>query len=221
MTIPLIIAIDGGSGTGKSSSAKLLAARLHCLHVNTGAHYRAVALTLDQMKISWRHVKIMAKALKDIKLGVIIEEGRAKITVNDIAYTNEELKAERVNNIVSQYSAMPPVRKALLEYQRSQVLVALNHGFRGVVMEGRDIGTNIFPETPFKYFIVVDSLAKAKRRAAEGIADDMDKRDLIDSTKGQLKEALDAIEVDNTHRTLEETVDFLYENITTRLAKLS
>jgi CMP/dCMP kinase len=218
---PTIIAIDGGSGAGKSSSARALAARLNFLYVDTGAHYRAITYRFQQAQIPYTDIPAITHQLAHWSIDEEVESNAAIMTINRERIDDAFLRSAQVNSEVSYYAAIPVVRHYLLHFQRSQAEVALMHKLAGVVMEGRDIGLNIFPETPFKYFFVADPAVKAARRAKEGALDITDKRDQIDSTRGQMHKASDATTVDTTHMSLPEVIDWLYKDVSTRMATLA
>lgn len=213
------MAIDGGSGSGKSSSARSLAAKLDCLHVDTGTHYRALTHLLQEKKIPYTDVERIEKELAGWELGTDVHSTHATIRVNRKKIEDAMLRSALVNAEVSQYSTVAPLRKFLLEYQRGHAQLALEKGFKGVVMEGRDIGLNIFPQTPYKYYLWADKKVKMARRAQQGITDVIEMRDKIDSTLGQLKKAPGAVEVDTTQRSLEETVEWIWKDITQKIAQ--
>jgi cytidylate kinase len=210
---PLIVAIDGGSGAGKSSSARGLAERLNCLYVDSGSHYRSVTLLLQQKKIPYTDTKAIEQTLAETILDEEIIGRQSFIRLNRRRYEDVQLRSAEVNAEVSYYSTVAELRRYLLHFQRAQATVAAMHGFEGLVMEGRDIGLNIFPETPYKYFLFADQKVKMARRAREGVTDVIETRDRVDSTQGQLKEAEGAIEVDTTNRTLEEVIDWLVKDV--------
>jgi cytidylate kinase len=131
----------------------------------------------------------------------------------------DEIRGPNVNDRVSHYAALPVVRAALLAYQRCQVEVAKAHGFRGLVMEGRDIGSVIFPQADFRFFLHADPIERAKRRAAEGRQDSVAERDRLDSSRknSPLVVPPGAIDIDSTHLALEQVVDKLAGFIATKL----
>jgi len=213
-----IIAIDGGSGVGKSSTARVLADRLDYMHVDTGSHYRALTYMLQHEGIIYTDTVGIKKALASWPLDTYVEGRLSQIQINHQKFDNALLKSAQINADVSYYAMLPEVRNFLLHFQRSHKDIAMLGGFKGLIMEGRDIGLNIFPKTPFKYFFTAEREVKRQRRQKEGILDVIDKRDLIDATEGQLRKAQDAKVVDTTHYSLAEVVENLYEDITRRLA---
>jgi len=189
--------------------------------VDTGTHYRAVTHLLQEKKIPYTDVEEIEKTLAKWTLDAQVHSTHSVIRVNRAKVDDIYLRSAMVNAEVSQYSAVAPVRKFLLEFQRGQAEFALANDFRGVVMEGRDIGLNIFPQTPFKYFLFADQKVKMARRARQGITDVIEMRDKIDSTQGQLKKAPGAIDVDTTHTTLDEVVEWIYADVTVKMAGMA
>lgn len=216
---PFIIAIDGTSGAGKSSTARALAARMRALYVDTGAHYRAVTMLLQRAGVPYTQPEAIEHTLAHWTLDEEIVEGASHILLNHKRFDEMQLRTEAINSDVSYYAAVSVVRKFLFHFQRSQQEVAQIEGFPGLVMEGRDIGLNIFPHTPYKYFFVADPKIRAERRAKEGLLDATDARDLVDSTQGQLRKALDAKQLDTSKSTPEEIVEWLWKDVTTKLNK--
>jgi cytidylate kinase len=125
-----------------------------------------------------------------------------------------------VNENVSHFSAIPEVRAALLDYQRGQADVAQRHGFRGLVMEGRDIGSVIFPQAEFRFFLHADPEERARRRASEGGQDSIRERDRIDSSRKTAPLACPpgAVSIDSTHLTLPQVVAAIAAPVGARLA---
>ncbi len=215
---PLIVAIDGGSGVGKSTVARLLAQKLNCLYVDSGTHYRAVTHLLQKDGVPYTNAAGIAKKLEHWVLDEIIEDGVGRILINHQAFSEGVLRAALVNAEVSYYAAVPAVRAFLLFYERSQAEVALHNDFEGVVMDGRDIALNVFPQTPYKYFLTASAEVKAQRRAADGLVDITEKRDEIDCKLGQLRRAENAVVVDTTSLSAEEVLVWLLNDIASRLA---
>jgi cytidylate kinase len=132
----------------------------------------------------------------------------------------DEIRSQQVNGNVSHYAAIPEVRHKLLGYQRDQVDVARAHGFRGLVMEGRDIGSVIFPAADFRFFLHADPAERAKRRAKEGGQDSIAERDRLDSSRkaAPLVVPIGAIDIDSTFISLEQVVEKMAGLIATKLA---
>jgi cytidylate kinase len=185
-----VIAIDGPAASGKSSAAKKLARRLGFSYVNSGAMYRA---------ITWELLRQLIDPART-------ENGESFIRINS-QIPDIQLRDIEVNQNVSPVSAIPAVRELI-----STRLHNLAEG-RNVVMEGRDIGTAVFPETPHKFYLDASPEIRRRRRAAQGQNDSIEHRDKIDSTRraAPLAIAADAHVLDTSHLTLEGVVDNLVE----------
>jgi len=205
---PIIVSIDGGAASGKSSTARALATRFGLLHVDTGAFYRQICAKLMEQKIAPHETRHIEEALAEISFTTRVEGNTAQLLI-DGRPAGDDIRSELVNARVSHYAALPSVRAALLAYQRSQPQVALEHGFRGIVMEGRDIGSVIFPDADFRFFLHADPSARAARRAAEGRVDAVAERDRLDTERkaAPLLCPPGAIDIDSTHLSLEEVVE--------------
>ena len=218
MTKKLIIAIDGPAGSGKSTSAKLVAKRLNYLYIDTGAMYRAVTLFALRNNLMGKNDEIidMAQGL-DIVLNFI--DGGTNITVNgeDIS---KEIRTFEVNSNVSEISAIEGVRKILVKKQQAMG----KNG--GVVMEGRDIGTVVFPNAEVKIFLTAGIDERAKRRAlefsekgtqipVEKVKENLKNRDFIDSNRAAspLTKSPDAIIVDTSNTTIDEQVELIIKEV--------
>jgi cytidylate kinase len=204
----VIVAIDGGAASGKSSSSKILAERFNLLHVDTGSFYRHITYELLRRNVPYSDHAAIIAALADLKFATRLN-GRSAQMLIDGQPAGDEIRGQNVNEHVSHYAAIPEVRTALLTYQRGQVDVAKQHGFRGLVMEGRDIGSIIFPNADFRFFLHADPVERAKRRAAEGRQDSVAERDRLDASRktAPLVVPLGAIDIDSTFLNLEQVVD--------------
>jgi cytidylate kinase len=214
----VIIAIDGGAASGKSSSSKILAEKFNLLHVDTGSFYRHLTAELLRRGVPADDLPALRTALPQLRLGTRLNGRSAQMLVDDQP-AGDEIRDRRVNDHVSHYAAIPEVRNALLEYQRSQAGVARAHGFRGLVMEGRDIGSVIFPQADFRFFLHADPAERAKRRAAEGRQDSVAERDRLDTSRktSPLTCPSGAIDIDSTVLTLDQVVDRMAALIAPRL----
>ena len=179
----LIVAVDGGAASGKSSLARALAARFNFLHVDTGAHYRAVTLALLRAGVSPDDPAAVASALAQLPLATEVSGRAARLSLAGKVPADADLRSEAVNTHVSRFAALPAVRRFLFDYQRSQAAIALAHGSAGLVMEGRDIGSVIFPDAPLRLFLTADPATRAQRRAAEGQTDAVAERDRLDTAR--------------------------------------
>ena len=211
----IVIAIDGNSGCGKSSTAKVLAQKLKYIYIDTGAMYRAVTLFFIKHKIDLKNDKDVEEALKqiDISFQYNIDTGKNETYLNRKNVENE-IRQMEVSNLVSPVSEISKVRRKLVEQQRR-----LGEG-RGVVMDGRDIGTVVFPNAELKIFMTADLEVRAQRRqlelkekgihvALEDVIENLKNRDAIDSSRADspLKKAEDAHIVDTSNITFDEQVE--------------
>jgi CMP/dCMP kinase len=210
----IIIALDGYSSCGKSTTAKRVAKYLNYAYIDTGAMYRAVTLYFIQNHVSVHNKKEVQAALEKIHLEFRRNEnGVNEIFLNGLNVENE-IRKLYVANHVSEVSALSEVRKQMVELQRKMGKK------KGFVMDGRDIGTVVFPEADLKIYMTADPLIRAHRRQIElydkgeiidfdDIVQNIKKRDIIDTTRedSPLKMAEDAILIDTTNMTLEEQVD--------------
>lgn len=213
-----LIAIDGGAASGKSSTSRVLADRFNLLHVDTGSFYRHLTAELLKRRVPHTDHAALVAALGGLRLSTQLN-GRSAQMLVDGQPAGDEIRGQDVNASVSHYAAIPEVRQALLNYQRGQTDVARQHGFRGLVMEGRDIGTVIFPNADFRFFLHADPVERAKRRAAEGRQDSIAERDRLDSSRKTAPLACPpgAIDIDSTHLTLDQVVEKLAALIATKL----
>jgi len=204
----LIIAIDGGAASGKSSSSKILADRFNLLHVDTGSFYRHITYELLRRSVAHTDLPGLRSALAGLQFTTRLN-GRSAQMLIDGQPAGSEIRGQNVNEHVSHYAAIPEVRHALLAYQRGQTDVAKQHDFRGLVMEGRDIGSVIFPDADFRFFLHADPAERAKRRAKEGQTDSIAERDRLDSSRkaAPLTCPIGAIDIDSTFLTLEQVVE--------------
>ena len=178
----IIVAVDGGAAAGKSSTSRALSQRFGLMHVDTGSFYRATTLKLMEVAVSHEDEAAVSDALSKITIGTSISGNTAYITV-DGRIPNASIRSQAVNEKVSKYAALPKLRTFLLDYQRSQVEVARTNGFNGLIMEGRDIGSVIFPNADLRLYLFADPAKRAQRRAQEGISDSIKKRDQMDSSR--------------------------------------
>jgi cytidylate kinase len=196
-----VIAIDGPAASGKSSVAWKLARELGFIYVNSGAIYRAITWHLLQSKIRPDDSERIAEALDPAVLTCVVRDGEARIVVGDLDPA-EHLRDDRVNESVSRVSKLPQVREIV-----SQRLRDCAEG-RDVVIEGRDIGSVVFPETPFKFYIDASPEVRLQRRAAQGERDEITIRDHDDVSRAvsPLVKAKDAHVIDTSHVTVEQVV---------------
>jgi len=208
----IVVAIDGPSGAGKSSTSKLVAQRAGWNYLDTGALYRAVAWLALREKISSAE-EILA-ALADNTIHFIADPKDPKVFVGDVDVSTE-IRSEKVTESVSAISALPEIRAELLTVQRRLI----NSAERGIVVEGRDIGTVVAPDAPLKIYLQADIAARAARRSSEiaapvaSVSESLNQRDEIDSNRAvsPLAKASDAVLIDSTELDLEETVERVWE----------
>lgn len=203
----IIVAIDGGAASGKSSTARALSERFRLMHADTGSYYRFLTHELLAQGVTPEHPPSLSKALGELPLATRVEGRNARMEIGGRT-PGPEIRGEAVNANVSKFAAVPAVRSFLLDYQRGQADVARSHGFNGLVMEGRDIGTVIFPDATFRFFLRADPEERARRRAREGQQDQIHERDRIDSSRATAPLAVPAgaIEIDSTFLSLEQVV---------------
>jgi cytidylate kinase len=214
----LIVAIDGGAASGKSSSSRTLSERFNLLHVDTGSFYRAITAEMLRLGVRAGDQAAVKSALGGIKLGTRVEGRSAQMEIGG-RVAGDEIRSREVNEHVSHFAAIPDVRTALLAYQRGQAGVARERGFRGLVMEGRDIGSVIFPDADLRFFLHADPEERARRRASEGQHDSIAERDRLDSSRKTAPLACPsgAISIDTSHVTLPDVVAQMAAMIQARL----
>jgi cytidylate kinase len=203
-----IVAVDGGAASGKSSTSRALSTRFNLLHVDTGSFYRAITHQLLTLGVDPSDLEAVETTLARVTLDTRISDRSAEMTLDGEA-PGEEIRSPVVNENVSAFAALPVVRAFLLQYQRSQVDIAKEAGFAGLIMEGRDIGSVIFPGARFRFFLKADPDARALRRAAQGQPDSIQKRDQLDSQRksAPLVCPPGAVLIDSTHLSLDQVID--------------
>ena len=207
------VAIDGPAGAGKSTIAKLVAKEKGYIYVDTGAMYRGLAIHFLKKGIDPENKEAVAKACQDAEVTIGYENGIQQIYLNGENVT-EMLRTEEVGNMASKTSAIPEVREKLLDLQRSLARE------KDVIMDGRDIGTNILPDANVKIYLTASVETRAERRYKElkekgekcdlaEISRDIRERDERDMTReiAPLKKAEDAVLVDSSDMTIKEVVD--------------
>ena len=216
----IIVAIDGGAASGKSTSSRILSERFNLLHVDTGSFYRAVTAEFLQRGLAAADLPAVAAAASSLHFGTRLLGRTAQMEIDGHVVPDTDIRSRTVNDHVSHFSAIPEVRTALLAYQRGQADVARAHGFRGLVMEGRDIGSVIFPQADFRFFLHADPAERARRRANEGQHDSIAERDRIDSSRKTAPLACPdgARSIDSTLLTLEQVVGMMAAPIAAKLA---
>ena len=198
-----VIAIDGPAASGKSSVSRRLAKRLGFAYVNSGSMYRAVTWEVLRQGVDTTSAADVADALSGSEIACGIgDDSESFIRING-RVPDEALRDSRVNLHVSLVAAVPVVRNLVSARLRALA------GDRDVVMEGRDIGSAVFPETPFKFYLDASPEIRRRRRAAEGQSDEIEARDKMDSSRkaAPLVVAGDARVLDTSHLTLDGVVD--------------
>jgi len=201
-TFHRVIAIDGPAASGKSSVARELARRLGFVYVNSGAMYRAVTWSVLERGIDPADKDQIAKFINSSHLAGKFVDGEFHVLINDIDLT-QHLHEDRVNAEVSRVSTVPEVRKLLVQRMRDY---ATKHD---LVIEGRDIGSVVFPDTPCKFYIDASPEVRAQRRAAQGHRDEIAQRDRADSSRAAspLIVAKDAEVIDSSDMSITAVVD--------------
>lgn len=209
---PIVIAIDGTSASGKSTNAKLVAKALGFVYVDTGAMYRTLAWHCLSKRIDFHDAKAVAAACRRWKAKLECVDTKVRLTV-DGYFPEKEIRTAEVSVAVSMVATVPKVREWMKKTQRECVQ------FGDLVMEGRDIGTNVFPETDYKYYLDAHLEERTKRRAAEGVNENLAARDQRDSQRAAapLMIALGAKVINNSNMTSEQTSGLLIEDIRQRL----
>ena len=177
MKQPIVIAIDGTSAGGKSPNAKLVAKALGYVYVDTGAMYRTLAWHCLQKRIDVHDARAVAAACRKWKTSLVCVEGRVRLLVGGY-FPEKEIRTPETAAAVPHVAAIPQVRKWMVKRQRECVQ------FGNLVMEGRDIGTNVFPETDFKFYLDAKLEERSRRRAADGVQENLAARDQRDSQRG-------------------------------------
>jgi cytidylate kinase len=214
----ITIAIDGYSGCGKSTTARETSRLLGYRYIDSGAMYRAVTLHFLEHHISVTNPKEVERALADIRITFQLNHKGDSETYLNGANVERQIREMRVSDYVSRVSELKAVRHALVDQQRK-----LGKS-KGICMDGRDIGTVVFPDAELKFFLTAEMVVRAIRRQRELLARDemvdlddilanLRKRDLIDSqrTESPLRRAPDAIEMDTTYLTIDEQVESVYQ----------
>ncbi|MGH8019521.1 MAG: (d)CMP kinase [Opitutaceae bacterium] len=204
----VIVAVDGGAASGKSSTSRALSQRFNLLHVDTGSFYRAITFKLIEAGVYPDSGDAIPAALERLKPGTRVDGRTARMEIAGWV-PGDEIRGAAVNENVSRFAALPLVRRFLLEYQRGQAKVARDAGFAGLVMEGRDIGSVIFPDADLRIFLEASAESRTRRRAAEGHIDQIHERDRLDTQRktSPLVCPEGAILIDSTHLTLDEVVE--------------
>ena len=211
----MIVAIDGPAASGKSTSAKLLAKELGFLYLDTGAMYRCASWAVIKDEIDLSNDRQLLNFLKIFKIDLKNTGNRSSFYVNNKDVT-DLIRKSNISQRVSEVSAVPDIRDFMVDIQRNYAKS------ENCVMEGRDIGTVVFPKAEVKFFIIASDEVRAKRRKLEleslgekkslsELIDEIRRRDDFDSNRGHspLKKAFDAIEIDTTDLSIDEQVKLM------------
>ncbi len=213
MNETVVIAIDGTSASGKSTNARLVARALGYVYVDTGAMYRTLAWHCLQKGVDVHDPKAVIGLLRKWKTKLECVDDSVRLLV-DGYYPEKEIRTAEVTAAVSHVAAIPKVREWMVKRQRECVQ------FGNLVMEGRDIGSNVFPETEFKFYLDASLDERTKRRAAEGVRENLAIRDQRDSQRAAapLMVPLGAKVINNSHLTSEQTSGLIISEVRKRLA---
>ena len=219
------IAIDGPAGAGKSTIAKLVAKELSFIYVDTGAMYRAIALYLLRKGTDKNDPGMIAADCQEADISIRYENGEQQVLLNGENVTGD-LRTEEVGNMASKTSPIPAIRAALLDLQRDMTKTS------DILMDGRDIGTNVLPNADLKIYLTASSAVRAKRRYdelkakgedcdLETIEKDIIIRDQQDMNReiAPLKQADDAVLVDSSDMTIDEVVETIKQEFYKKCGK--
>jgi cytidylate kinase len=179
------------------------------MHVDTGSHYRTLTSAILSSGEDAEEREAISKILEALKLCTQIDGRTARLGINDRVPADSDLRSPEVNAQVSKFAAIPAVRKKLFAYQRSLADLAREQQYAGLIMEGRDIGSIIFPEAAYRFYLDADEATRAARRAKEGQTDPIAARDKMDSTRqaAPLVCPKGATQINTAHHTLEEVIE--------------
>jgi cytidylate kinase len=210
----IVIAIDGTSASGKSTNAKRVARELGYIYVDTGAMYRTLAWHALQQGLDPHDAKAVAALCRKWKISLQCADHQVILRVNSY-YPEKEIRTAEVSAAVPHVAAVPAVRQWMKNKQRECLK------FGNLVMEGRDIGTHVFPETAFKFYLDASLQERSQRRAAEGVHENLAARDQRDSERAvaPLMVALGAMVINNSRLTAEETSALILREVRKKLAE--
>jgi len=214
----MIIAIDGPAGSGKSTTAKLLAKKIGFIYLDTGAMYRAVTHYFLNNSVDLTNSSEVLQLLNEMNLKIDYQNDEFTVFL-DNKNVNNHIRKQNINQFVSDVSKIGEVRQEMVEIQRNF------SNKKDIVVEGRDIGSHVFPDADYKFFIKADILVRAERRFNEmsessisipELATQLEQRDMLDSNRAisPLIKANDALVIDTTSLTIDEQVNKLYNIIT-------
>jgi len=214
----MVIAIDGTSASGKSTNARRVARALDCVYVDTGAMYRTLAWYCLQNRVDVQDAKAVAALCRKwkTKLHCVDLDGLRAVRLFVAGYFPEaEIRTAEVSAAVPHVAAVPKVREWMVQRQRECLQ------FGNLVMEGRDIGTNVFPETDFKFYLDAQLEERSRRRAADGVRENLAVRDQRDSQRAvaPLMVPLGAMVINNSQMTSDETSALILQEVRKRLGQ--
>ena len=212
MKAPVIIAIDGTSASGKSTNARLVARALGFLYVDTGAMYRTLAWYCLKHNVDVENPKAVAQACRRWKTALVVADNQVRLEV-DGHDPGQEIRSAETSAAVPHVAAVPRVREWMKRKQQECIR------FGSLVMEGRDIGSNVFPETDFKFFLDANLEERVRRRQADGVMENLAARDQRDSQRAAapLMVPLGAMVINNSGQTPEQTSSVIIAEIRRRL----
>jgi cytidylate kinase len=212
----IVIALDGPSASGKGTCGRYLAGKLGFRHVDTGAMYRTFTWYCLQSGIDLSHPARVLDFLRQWPAELEVSSDEVRLAVNGKVASPEILRSDDVANTVAKLSPIAGVRVWMVRTQRDCLR------FGNLVMDGRDIGTHVFPETPFKFFLTASDEVRARRRKAEGSAENTAERDRRDSTRkvAPLEPARDAVVIDNSHESAAVTAEFMLAHFESKRRQL-
>jgi CMP/dCMP kinase len=214
MSSPIVIAIDGTSASGKSTNARRVARALGYVYVDTGAMYRALAWYCLKRKTDIHDPRAVAALLRSWRTELTCVGGEVRLLVDDY-HPAREIRTAETSAAVPHVAALPKVREWMVRRQRECVK------FGNLVMEGRDIGSNVFPETEFKFYLDASLAERTRRREADGVQENLAARDQRDSQRATapLMVPLGARVINNSGLTSEETSNLILAEIRRRRAR--
>ncbi len=220
----IAVAVDGPAGSGKSTVAKLIAKNMNIVYIDTGAMYRTVGLYCIENGIDTKNEKAVCSVLDDIKMDIKAEKGGQTISLNGVDVTSK-VRTQEAGRAASDVAVILAVREKLVEIQRNMAKGT------SVIMDGRDIGTNVLPKAEVKIFLNASVEERAKRRVGELLAlgenpdfdevkEQIRKRDENDTNRkhNPLRKAEDAIEIDTTGMTIDEVTDKISDIIREKIS---
>lgn len=204
----IVIAVDGPSASGKGTVGRMLATKLGFRFVDTGAMYRTFTWHCLRARINLADPGALATAVRNWPAELTLGENEIHLLVDGYLPVSQ-IRSDEVSNTVARVSPLPAVRMWMVRTQRECLR------FGNLVMDGRDVGTHVFPESPLKFFLTAREDVRARRRRNEGSRDNTAERDRLDATRrvAPLEPARDAVIVDNSHDNPAATVDFILAHV--------